>query len=380
MRVVSIFGVTGSIGSQALDFIRSHNGIFSFHTFVCDKNFKLAKDLVDEFQPKYIYFSDKIASEEFLKFKISSTVVLQSFTELKNVLLSEKSDIYLSAISSSNLLELTSLAASSGGKLLLANKESLVVMGEQILNLSKQNETEIVPIDSEHYSVMNLLRNKDPRDVKKVYLTASGGPFLNKSIQEVANKSLEEALKHPTWEMGKKITIDSATLINKCFKIIEAHYLFDIPLEKLDILIHPQSKIHALVEYMDGSIDANISDADMIYPISYGFLGTINYELGKNELFSSSQGLDLNLVPFPEDRKFLIDIVKDVITNKGNRGLVFSTINDFAVRKYLDRKIGFGEIYQLLIKNYSKVEKKQLLAIEDIEINRSEIIDFLQKI
>ena len=130
---------------------------------------------------------------------------------------------------------------------------------------------------------------------------------------------------------------------------------------------------------MDGSIDANISDADMIYPISYGFLGTINYELGKNELFSSSQGLDLNLVPFPEDRKFLIDIVKDVITNKGNRGLVFSTINDFAVRKFLERKIGFGEIYQLLIKNYSKVEKKQLLAIEDIEINRSEIINFLQK-
>jgi 1-deoxy-D-xylulose-5-phosphate reductoisomerase len=217
VKVVSIFGVTGSIGSQALDFIRSHNNIFSFHTFVCDKNFKLAKDFVDEFKPKYIYFSDKTASEKFRKFKISSTVLLQTYTELKNVLLSEKSDIYLSAISSSNLLELTSLAASSGGKLLLANKESLVVMGEQILNLSKQNETEIVPIDSEHYSVMNLLRNKDPRDVKKVYLTASGGPFFNKSIQEVANKSLEEALKHPTWEMGKKITIDSATLINKFF-------------------------------------------------------------------------------------------------------------------------------------------------------------------
>ena len=166
---------------------------------------------------------------------------------------------------------MTILAAESGNKLLLANKESLVVYGEHLVNISNRSGTKIVPIDSEHYSLMNSLNNIPKNDIDRIFITASGGPFIGQSLNEIANKEPKEALDHPNWSMGDKITIDSATLVNKCFELIEAKYLFDLDPGKLKVLIQPQSIIHSMVELKDGSVEAQMSLPSMIIPLSLAY-------------------------------------------------------------------------------------------------------------
>ncbi len=381
MKSLSIFGFTGSIGSQALQILRKHKEQFSFEVFVCNSNVDKALEVINEFNPKYIFLSDKIAKEQLKNSLSAKTEIFDDISDAITHLKSNPSDIYLSAISSFDCLELTILAAESGKKLLLANKESLVVYGEVLINFIKKSGTELVPIDSEHYSLMNSLNNIEKDHIDRIFITASGGPFVGQSRLEIENKKPEEALDHPNWDMGNKITIDSATLVNKCFELIEAKYLFDLDPDKLEVLIQPQSIIHSMVELKDGSVEAQMSLPSMIIPLSFGLLGEYSDKTKKDfSLDMFKEDVKLTISDFPKDREELIGISKDVMKNGGNRGLIFAAVNDFAVKKYLKGEINFGEIYNLIFQHYSEIEKKEILSLEDLRGNQREILNYLGSI
>ena len=381
MKGVSIFGFTGSIGGQALEILRKHKDQFSFDVFVCNSNVDKALEIINEFNPEYVFLSDVIAADKLKKTLPSQTKIFADINDVISHLNTNHSDIYLSAISSFDCLELTVLAAESGNKLLLANKESLVVHGEALINICNKSGTQIVPIDSEHYSLMNSLNNVEKSNIGRVFITASGGPFVGQSRQEVENKNPKEALNHPNWNMGDKITIDSATLVNKCFELIEAKYLFDLDADKLEVLIQPQSIIHSMVELKDGSVEAQMSLPSMIIPLSFGLLGEYSDKTKKDfSLDMFKEDIKLTILDFPKDRQELIRISKDVMKNGGNRGLIFATVNDFAVKKYLEGEINFGEIYNLIFQHYFEIKKKEILNLEDLRNNQREILDYLGNI
>ena len=375
MKKISIFGFTGNLGTQALDILKSYKNQFEFDIFVCDKNLNLAESVVREFNPKSIYFSCEEAKKEFKNLGLNIEV-LDCIEIVAERIENSPSDIYLSAVSSYEALELTIAAAKSGKKLLLANKESLVVFGKFIMDTVSSSGTELIPIDSEHFSLFSSLRSLNKNDIKKIFITASGGPFLGQNLEQIKNKKAVDALKHPTWKMGDKITIDSATLTNKCFELIEAKFLFDLDPEKLDILIQPQSIIHSLIELNDGSVEAQLSKPSMIIPLSYGLLDIRSDEVrNKFSLNMFEEEINLQLKFFPEDRKELLKITREIMNLGGNRGLIFATLNQIAVNNFLNDQIKFGEIYEFIYNNYFNFEKKELNTLEDVRSAHKEILE-----
>ncbi len=379
MKKISIFGFTGNLGTQALDILKSYKNQFEFDIFVCDKNLNLAKSVVREFNPKSIFFSCEEVKKEFKNLELN-VEVLDCIEHVAERIENNPSDIFLSAISSYEALELTIAAAKSGKKLLLANKESLVVFGKFIMDKVSSSGTELIPIDSEHFSLFSSLRSLNKKDIKKIFITASGGPFLGQNLEQIKNKKAVDALKHPTWKMGDKITIDSATLINKCFELIEAKFLFNLDPEKLDILIQPQSIIHSLIELNDGSVEAQLSKPSMIIPLSFGLLDSRSDEVrNKFSLNMFEDEINLQLKFFPEDRKELLKITREIMNLGGNRGLIFATLNQIAVNKFLKDQIKFGEIYEFIYKNYFNFEKKELDTLEDLRSAHKDILEKLNK-
>ena len=379
MKKISIFGFTGNLGTQALDILKSYKNQFEFDIFVCDKNLNLAKSVVREFNPKSIFFSCEEVKKEFINLELN-VEVLDCIENVTERIENNPSDIFLSAISSYEALELTIAAAKSGKKLLLANKESLVVFGKFIMDKVSSSGTELIPIDSEHFSLFSSLRSLNKNDIKKIFITASGGPFLGQNLEQIKNKKAVDALKHPTWKMGDKITIDSATLINKCFELIEAKFLFNLDPEKLDILIQPQSIIHSLIELNDGSVEAQLSKPSMIIPLSFGLLDSRSDEVrNKFSLNMFEDEINLQLKFFPEDRKELLKITREIMNLGGNRGLIFATLNQIAVNKFLKDQIKFGEIYEFIYKNYFNFEKKELDTLEDLRSAHKDILKKLNK-
>jgi 1-deoxy-D-xylulose-5-phosphate reductoisomerase len=379
MNRISIFGFTGSIGTQALSVIEKYPSKFELDILVCNKNIDLAVELLKKHKPKNVFVTDTEARSEIMTSCSNEINFFDSMHSLRKYLNNNKSDIYLSAISSFDCIDLTIDAAKSGKKLLLANKESLVVFGKKIMHECMQAKTEVIPIDSEHFSLYTALKNKDLFEISKVYLTASGGPFVGQKLSELQNKTPEEALKHPNWDMGAKISIDSATLVNKCFELIEAKYLFSLDPELLDIMIHRQSIIHSMLEFKDGSVEAQMSQPSMIIPLAYGLLGEHSKDVKKDfSLDLLNRNFDLSLEHFPEDRKKLRDITLDVMKSEDNSGLVFATLNDIAVKKFLNKEIKFGDIYNLILDNYYLIDKKEVNSIQELETNRLEIVNFIE--
>ena len=379
MKSISIFGFTGSIGSQALDIIKNYQEVFEIDVLVCKENIDTAISLINIHKPKNVFIFNPNARLKIIESCSKEINFFQSYNDLREHIVLNKSDIYLSAISSFECLDLTLDAAKSGGKLLLANKESLVVFGNHIINECKFNNTELIPIDSEHFSLFTALKNIERNNISRVFLTASGGPFKGLSIDEIFNKSVEEALNHPNWEMGSKITIDSATLVNKCFELIEAKHLFSIKPDLLNIVVQKQSIIHSLIELKDGSVEAQMSKPSMIIPLAFGLLGEHSEEI-KNiyslDLFD--QDIELSIEAFPEDRKELLEITNDVMRSDDNSGLIFATLNHIAVKKFLQKKIKFGEIYNLIFDNYPLIKRSKISSLEELNNNKLEIINFIE--
>jgi len=272
MKNILLLGATGSIGDSVLSVIKQNSDKLNLAGIAFQSNTTKAISIIEEFDPNYAYCESK-ANLNIINDSLKKSEIIELFndkSELEYLLNHKSIDIIISAISGFSGLETTFMAAQSGKIILLANKESIVVAGDIILPLAKKHNTKIIPIDSEHNAIFQCLNSeKNTDDVSKIIITASGGPFLNKKVDDLSGVTKREALNHPNWKMGSKITIDSATLVNKCLELIEAKYLFNLNEEYFELVVHPQSIIHSIVTYKDGSSICQMSNPDMRVPISH---------------------------------------------------------------------------------------------------------------
>jgi 1-deoxy-D-xylulose-5-phosphate reductoisomerase len=290
--------------------------------------------------------------------------ILHEKAQLEELINHKDVDIIVSAISGFAGLETTIMAAKSGKVILLANKESVVVAGDILLPLARDHNTTIIPIDSEHNAIFQCLGlTKKTTDVSKVIITASGGPFINKCMSELSSVTREEALNHPNWSMGSKITIDSATLVNKCLELIEAKYLFDLNEKFFELVVHPQSIVHSIVTYVDGSSICQMSNPDMRVPISNALsLESNRLNLDFSEIDFSS--LNLTFQPFPEDRMGIVNIAREICNHGGLLGTVFNAANEVAVQNFLENKITFNKIYDVIYRTFDAMTLSKDINID----------------
>ncbi len=346
VKTVAIIGSTGSIGTQALDVLQSLQGEYEVIALAANKNIELLSKQIQLFQPRFATLKDKESREELKKIiDDGKTKIIDTESCLEETINRANADITLiSVVGSAGLLP-SLTAAKLGKRLALANKESLVIGGDLLINTCKKYNTELIPVDSEHSAIFQCLLGQDTDQVEKIILTASGGPFFKVDKEIMDNASVKEALNHPNWDMGGKITIDSATMMNKGLEVIEAHYLFDLSYDKIDVLIHPQSIVHSLVEYSDGSLIAQLGLADMRVPIQFAF----SYPQRQKRAQSFSL-IDKKLEFFePDLEKFgCLKLAYEAGKAGNDRPVVLNAANEVAVEYFLSKKISFGSIYRIV--------------------------------
>ncbi len=364
MKKITVLGSTGSIGVSALDVIEKNPGRFRVAALAAGKNIKLLHGQIDKFRPKIVSVSDLQSAAE-LRRQIkpgTRTKIVAGPEGLQEVASFAGADIVLSAISGAAGLLPTLAAIEAGKDIALANKETMVIAGDIVTEKAREKGVSILPVDSEHSAVFQCLQGQQHGNIKKIILTASGGPFLNYKKSELKKVTVSEALRHPRWKMGKKITIDSASMMNKGLEVIEAKWLFDLAMEQIDILIHPQSVVHSMVEFVDGSLLAQMGIPDMRTPIAYA----LTYpERIKNDLPLLDLAKTKNLEFLqPDVKKFTcIRLAYEAGTCGGTMPAVLNASNEVTVEAFLDKKIKFVDLPEIIDKVLSghKVVKKPAL-------------------
>lgn len=366
MENICILGVTGSIGTQALDIIRSQKEDFKLISISANRNYKKVIEIIDEFHPLYVVMTDITAYNnvnEYCKQNKLNIEVMQGLEALSTIASSEEIDIVLTSIVGMVGLKPTLAALKAGKKIALANKETLVVGGELVKSELRKNNSILLPVDSEHGAIFQCLQGNEKKCLNKILLTASGGPFRGKNTKELENVTLEQALKHPNWSMGKKITIDSATLMNKGLEVIEAHWLFDVDYENIQVVVHPQSIIHSMVEYNDGSIIAQLGDADMRLPIQYA----LNYPNRKNRIIKQLDFSMINQLTFEMPDMVTFKPLK-LAYEAGKMGGIMPTIlnsaNEEAVELFLSKRISFLQIGNIIEECMLKFKNEKAVSLE----------------
>ena len=363
MKKIFILGASGSIGENALSVIDSNKENFELVGISVNSNVEKANKIIKKHNPKYIYINDKSALENILK--TEDTVICEDEKELSDIFNSSDVDIVISAISGFAGIKSTFHAAKSGKKILLANKESIVAGGSLLMETLRENNTELVPIDSEHNAIFQCLpESRSTQDVKQIVITASGGPFHGRNIDELNNVGVQDALNHPNWEMGSKISIDSATLVNKCLELIEACYLFDMDESFFELVIHPESIVHSIVTFNDGSSICQMSNPDMRVPIA-------NAMSDDNRLSIPFQPIDfnnlkLNFESFPNDRAEIVNLAREAVREDSSKGIYFNAANEIAVENFLKKRITFRQIYEVILRTFDTKEMSKFNSIEDI--------------
>lgn len=365
MKNILLLGATGSIGDSALDVISQNPDSLNLYGMAFNSNIDKASDIANKFLPNYAYLQNSNYQNKLIEKINPKTEILSGKDELYNLLNDPLVDVVISAISGFSGLETTLMAAKTGKTILLANKESIVVAGDIILPLAKEFNTNVIPIDSEHNAIFQcLVGEKAKEDVSKIIITASGGPFVNRSLDELGMVTKEQALKHPNWEMGSKISIDSATLVNKCLELIEAKYLFDLNEKFFKLVVHPQSIVHSIITYIDGSSICQMSNPDMRVPISHALSGTNRLPISFLEIDFSS--LNLSFQDFPEDRAHVVNIAREICNSGGSSGTVFNAANEIAVASFLEDKIKFSQIYDVIYRTFDLMPLSNNLSIDAI--------------
>jgi|TARA_B110000977_G_C11078374_1_gene491992 1-deoxy-D-xylulose-5-phosphate reductoisomerase len=365
MKNILLLGATGSIGDSALDVISQNPESLNLYGMAFNSNIQKAEVISNKFSPNYIYIENPANKKALIEAVDTKTEILSGKNELHSLLNDPKVDVIISAISGFSGLETTLIAVRTGKTILLANKESIVVAGDIILPLAKEFNTEIIPIDSEHNAIFQcLVGERAIEDVSKIIITASGGPFIDKSLEELSMVTKEQALKHPNWEMGSKISIDSATLVNKCLELIEAKYLFNLNEKFFKLVVHPQSIIHSIVTYIDGSSICQMSNPDMRVPISHALSGKNRLPINFLEIDFSS--LNLTFQDFPEDRSYIVKLAREICNSGGSSGTVFNAANEIAVMSFLEDKIKFNQIYDVIYRTFDLIPLSNNLSIESI--------------
>lgn len=347
MKKIAILGSTGSIGTQTLDIV-SKNDDLQVVGIAAGRNIDLLEKQIRQFSPRLAAVGDEKKAQE-LKLRVQDTdcKIVGGMEGLIELAVMEEAEILVTAIVGMIGICPTVAAICAGKHIALANKETLVTAGHIIMPLAKEHNVKILPVDSEHSAIFQALNGENPKTIEKLLITASGGPFRGKKTEELKNMRVEDALKHPNWAMGQKITIDSATLVNKGLEVMEAKWLFDVDLDRIQVVVQPQSVIHSMIEFKDGSIMAQLGTPDMRLPIQYAlYEGERKYLDGERLDFAKLASITFEN-PDVETFKGL-PLAMQASKTGGSMPTVFNAANEKAVALFLNRKIGFLDIYEII--------------------------------
>ena len=369
MKQIAILGSTGSIGTQTLEVVRE-NGDIQVLAMAAGNNIGLLEDQIREFHPKLVaVWSEEKAKELRYRIKDTDTEVMCGMDGLIAVSVYEDVEILVTAIVGMIGIRPTIEAIKAGKHIALANKETLVTAGHIIMPLAKEYGVSILPVDSEHSAIFQSLQGNEHKSIHKILLTASGGPFRGKKEEDLLNIKVEDALKHPNWTMGQKITIDSSTMINKGLEVIEAKWLFDVDVDQVQVVVQPQSIIHSMVEYIDGAIMAELGTPDMKLPIQYAlYYPERRYLPGERLDFWSLGKIDFEK---PDMKTFYgLTLAYEAGRKGGSLPTVFNAANELAVSKFLNREIKYLEIMEIVedcMRAHQNIEHPTLEQILDTE-------------
>lgn len=365
MKKIAILGSTGSIGTQTLDIV-SKNDDLQVVGIAAGRNIDLLEKQIRQFSPRLAAVGDEKKAQE-LKLRVQDTdcKVVGGMDGLIELAVMEEMEILVTAIVGMIGIRPTVAAICAGKHIALANKETLVTAGHIIMPLAKEHNVKILPVDSEHSAIFQALNGENPKTIEKLLITASGGPFRGKKTEELKNIRVEDALKHPNWAMGQKITIDSATLVNKGLEVMEAKWLFDVDLDRIQVVVQPQSVIHSMIEFKDGSIMAQLGTPDMRLPIQYAlYEGERRYLDGERLDFARLASITFEN-PDMETFKGL-PLAMQASKTGGSMPTVFNAANEKAVALFLNRKIGFLDIYEIIEKAMNEHELILNPTVEEI--------------
>lgn len=379
MRHICVLGSTGSIGVSTLDVIRTHPDLFKVESLTAHSNIELLVKQCAEFKPKMVVIGSAEAANRLnneLKVKGLTITVEHGADALVTASTLSSVDTVMAGIVGAAGLMPTIEAAKLGKRILLANKEALVMAGNLFMSAVSSSGAELLPIDSEHNAIYQCLPDANSSNggsrgkysllgVKEILLTASGGPFRNHSLAQLKEVTPDQACAHPNWVMGRKISVDSATMMNKGLEVIEAHHLFGVPAEQIKVLIHPQSVVHSMVRYIDGSVIAQLGQPDMKTPIAYGLGWPLRIDAGVKELdFTSAH--DLSFEPVDLNRFPCLSLSYDALSSGGLAPTVLNAANEIAVDSFLNNRIQFTQIAELVERVLNKTQVNGAMSLEGI--------------
>ena len=363
---IAILGSTGSIGQSALRVIGGLGAEYEVFALSAHRNVELLAEQAERFRPKFVGVADVDCAKQLEKsVRGLGMEVLAGPESLRQIAELEQVDIVLSAVVGAAGLGPALAAARRGKRLAIANKEPLVIAGRQLTEAAKASGATILPVDSEHSAIFQVLHCGRRQDVSKIILTSSGGPLRGARVDDLQNVTLEQAMAHPVWDMGPKITVDSATMMNKALEIIEARWLFDIPVDKIEVLIHPESIVHSLVEFVDGSMVAQLGEPDMCLPIQYA----LTYPKRVNGISKHLKLEDIGRLTFekPNMETFrALSLAYEVGGTGGTAAAVFNAANEAAVEEFLAGEIRFVEIIELVERCLNKHDAKMDATLEEL--------------
>jgi len=365
LKKISLLGSTGSIGTQTLDIVDQHPDKFQIIALSAGSNIELLKQQIDKYSPKLVSVSTKALSEQLRDFVPASVQIVYGEQGLIEVATVDEADVVVTAIMGSRGLPATIAAIQAGKHIGLANKETLVTAGHIVMALAKEKGVKVLPIDSEHSAIFQCLNGENVKQAERIILTASGGSFRDFTREQLRDVTVEQALKHPNWSMGAKITIDSATMANKGLEVIEAHWLFDMSYDQVDVVIHPESIIHSYVEFVDGSVIAQLGLPDMRVPIQYALTYPDRIR-NSTERLNLSQIGQLNFRPMDFARYPMLRLAFEC----GKAGLsaptVYNAANEVAVERFLKGELSFLGIEHVVETVLSKHNSCKVDTIEAI--------------
>lgn len=377
MKKIAILGSTGSIGTQTLEVVREHKEELCVTALAAGRNKEKLKEQIKEFHPSLVSLADeKLAMELEQELAGSGVTVLHGMDGLVAVAGAEDSDVVVTAVVGMMGILPTMEAIRRGKDIALANKETLVTAGHLIIPMAKEYGVSILPVDSEHSAIFQCLHSARRQDVDKILLTASGGPFRGKTLADLEKVTLEDALKHPNWSMGRKITIDSSTMVNKGLEVMEAHWLFDVDYDQIEVVVQPQSIIHSMVQFVDGAILAQLGTPDMKVPIEYALFYPERRTLSGERLdFGTLKSITFEKPDYEVFRG--LSLALDAGKAGGTMPTVFNAANERAVAKFLKREIGYLDIIRLIEKCMNAHPVKENPSLEEILATEQWVYSFI---
>lgn len=380
MKFVSLLGATGSIGKQTLDVIASHPDQFRLSSMSVGKNIEAAEEIIQKFQPEICAVQNEVDAKRLRARVSSSTKIVWGMDGLIEAAVSTKASVVVNAVIGSVGLLPTLKAIEAKKTIALANKETLVTAGHLVMEKAIEHQTAILPVDSEHSAIYQCLNGEDINRVEKLILTASGGSFRDKTRDELKNVTVKEALNHPNWSMGAKITIDSATMMNKGLEVIEAHWLFSFDYSKIDVILHKESIIHSMVEFVDTSIIAHLGQPDMRVPIQYALTHPERLELINGKRLNLWEAGKLHFQKMDYDRFRCLKLAFEAGRAGGLMPTVLNAANEKAVEMFLDGKLSFLEIEEMIERamlQAENVKSPELEAIQETDKRTREFVESL---